>query len=112
MIQSLQIANWNIRESYAEQKRPLKFKEIHELTNFSKSNLYKYLNTFVHSQMLYRNKETGMYVLGSKLIKFGTIASDQDNVLNRISPFLEVHQQKISLFGYFCNMGRKWTYGD
>ena len=93
MIQSLQIGI-GILEVISEQKRPLKFNEILELTNFSKSNLYKYLNTFVHSQMLYRDKETGTYVLGSQLIKFGMIASDQDNVLGRISPFLEAISKK------------------
>lgn len=93
MIQSVQIAI-GILEIIAEQKKPLKFKEIQELTNTSKSNLYKYLNTFVHSQMLYRDNETGMYVLGSKLIKFGTIASDQDDVLNRITSYLESISKK------------------
>lgn len=93
MIQSLQIAI-GILEIISEQKRPLKFAEIQELTNISKSNLYKYLNTFVQLQMLHRDKETGMYVLGSKLVKFGMIASDQDQVLDRITPYLESISKK------------------
>ena len=93
MIQSLQIGI-GILEVISEQKRPLKFNEILELTNFSKSNLYKYLNTFVHLQMLYRDKVAGTYVLGSQLIKFGMIASDQNNVLGRISSFLEAISKK------------------
>ena len=55
MIQSLQIGI-GILEVIAEQNRPLKFVEIQELTGLTKSNLYKYINTFVHSQMLYRDQ--------------------------------------------------------
>jgi DNA-binding IclR family transcriptional regulator len=93
MIQSLQIGI-GILEIMAEQNRPLKFVEIQELTGLSKSNLYKYINTFVHSQMLYRDHETGSYVLGSKLIKFGMVAADQENVLGRITPYLETLSKK------------------
>lgn len=95
MIQSLQIGI-GILEMMAEQNRPLKFVEIQELTGLSKSNLYKYVNTFVHAQMLYRDNETGSYVLGSKLIKFGMVAADHENVLGRITPYLEMLSKKAN----------------
>lgn len=88
MIQSLQIGI-GILEKIAAQNRPLKFAEIQELTGLSKSNLYKYINTLMHAQMLYRDSETGAYVLGSKLIKLGMVAADQENILERITPCLE-----------------------
>jgi len=93
MIQSLQMGI-GILEIIAEQNRPLKFTEIQELTGISKSNLYKYMNTFVQSQILYRDNETGTYLLGSKLIKFGLVAADQENVLGRITPYLEILSKK------------------
>lgn len=93
MIQSLQIGI-GILEMIAEQNRPLKFAEIQELTGISKSNLYKYINTFVQSHILYRDNETGSYLLGSKLIKFGLVAADQENVIGRITPYLEMLSKK------------------
>lgn len=87
-IQSLQVG-FGILDVIAKEGRPLKFTDILELTNISKSNLYKYLNTFVQLQILYRNKQTGTYVLGSKLIEYGMIASDRENIIDRITPFLE-----------------------
>ena len=44
--------------------------------------------------MLYRDNETGSYVLGSKLIKFGMVAADHENVLGRITPYLEMLSKK------------------
>ncbi|MEH7495390.1 helix-turn-helix domain-containing protein [Neobacillus niacini] len=44
-----------IVETIAKQGRPLKFSEIQELTQITKSNLYKYLNTFTQLCILYRN---------------------------------------------------------
>ena len=38
--------------------------------------------------------ETGSYVLGSKLIKFGMVAADHENVLGRITPYLEMLSKK------------------
>ncbi|SDY95164.1 IclR family transcriptional regulator [Bacillus sp. 166amftsu] len=94
-IQSLQIG-MGILDVIAKQERPLKFADIQELTQITKSNLYKYLNTFVQLNVLYRDKDSGTYVLGSKLINYGMIAADQENVLDRITPFLEELNQKSS----------------
>lgn len=94
-IQSLQIGI-GILDVIAKQDRPLKFTDIQELTNITKSNLYKYLNTFVQLQILYRDKHTGTYLLGSKLIEYGLIAANQENVLDRITPFLEELNNKAA----------------
>lgn len=86
-IQSLQIG-MGIIDMIAKQGRPLKFTDIQDLTQITKSNLYKYLNTFTQLGTLYRNKETGEYVLGSKLIEYGMAAVDQENIIDRISSYL------------------------
>jgi DNA-binding IclR family transcriptional regulator len=94
-IQSLEVG-MGIVETISEQGRPLKFSEIQELTQITKSNLYKYLNTFTQLGILYRNKDNGEYVLGSKLIEYGMAAVDQENVIDRISPFLHDINAKSS----------------
>lgn len=94
-IQSLEVG-MGIVETIAKQGRPLKFSEIQELTQITKSNLYKYLNTFTQLGILYRNKDNGEYVLGSKLIEYGMAAVDQENVIDRISPFLHDINAKSS----------------
>ncbi|MFJ5758432.1 IclR family transcriptional regulator [Neobacillus sp. NPDC093182] len=94
-IQSLEVG-MSVIESIAKQGRPIKFSDIQELTQITKSNLYKYLNTFTQLGILYRNKDTGEYVLGSKLIEYGMAAVDQENVIDRVSPFLHEINVKSS----------------
>lgn len=90
-IQSLQIG-MGIMDAIAEQGRPLKFSDILKITQVTKSNLYKYLNTLTLLGLLYRDKESGTYILGSKMIQYGMKAIGHENVMERISPYL----QKIS----------------
>lgn len=92
-IQSLEVG-MGILDFITQQKKPCKFMEIQEYTQITKSNLYKYLNTFTQLGILYRDKESGAYVLGSKLIEYGMTAVDQENVVDRIAPFLEVLNKK------------------
>jgi DNA-binding IclR family transcriptional regulator len=103
-IQSLEVG-MGIVDTIAKQARPLKFSDIQELTQITKSNLYKYLNTFTQLGILYRNKDTGEYVLGSKLIEYGMAAADQENVIDRISPFLHELNVKSSSTVLFSS----WT---
>jgi DNA-binding IclR family transcriptional regulator len=103
-IQSLEVG-MGIVEKIAKQGRPLKFSDIQELTQITKSNLYKYLNTFTQLGILYRYKDTGEYVLGSKLIEYGMAAVDQENVIDRISPFLHEINEKFSSTVVFSS----WT---
>ncbi|MFD0828270.1 IclR family transcriptional regulator [Neobacillus sp. M.A.Huq-85] len=94
-IQSLQIG-MGIVDLISKQGRPLKFTDIQDLTQITKSNLYKYLNTFTQLGILYRSKDTGEYVLGSKLIEYGMAAADHENVVERITPFLQDINEKSS----------------
>jgi DNA-binding IclR family transcriptional regulator len=87
-IQSLQIGI-NIIDLLAKEGRPLKFSEICELTKITKSNLYKYLNTLTQTGILYRDKESGSYILGSKLIEYGMAATAEENVIDRITPYMQ-----------------------
>jgi DNA-binding IclR family transcriptional regulator len=106
-IQSLQVG-MSIVELIAQQGKPLKFSDIHDLTKITKSNLYKYLNTFTQLGILYRDKESGSYVLGSKLIEYGMAAADQENVVDRISPYLQEINEKSSstvIYSLWTNNG-------
>ncbi|WP_045520066.1 IclR family transcriptional regulator [Neobacillus niacini] len=104
-IQSLEVG-MSIVETIAKQGRPLKFSDIQELTQITKSNLYKYLNTFTQLGILYRYKVTGEYVLGSKLIEYGMAAVGQENVIDRVSPFLHEINEKFSSTVVFSS----WTH--
>ncbi|MEB3100858.1 IclR family transcriptional regulator [Ferviditalea candida] len=87
-IQSLQIG-FSIVDLVAGQGRPLKFNDIYELTGITKSNLYKYINTLTQQGILYRDRETGAYTLGSKLVEYGMAAVNRENVSERILPFMQ-----------------------
>jgi DNA-binding IclR family transcriptional regulator len=106
-IQSLQIG-LGIVDLIAKEARPLKFTDIQNLTQITKSNLYKYLNTLTQIGILYRNKESGTYILGSKLIEYGMAAADQENVVDRIAPYLQeinVHCMNTVLYSSWTNNG-------
>ncbi|TBL78539.1 IclR family transcriptional regulator [Paenibacillus thalictri] len=86
-IQSLQ-QGFQILDLVASREEPFKFNEIHEGTQITKSNLYKYLNTLTQQGILYREKETGLYSLGSKLVEYGMTAVNRDNVIDRATSTL------------------------
>ncbi|MEH7416092.1 IclR family transcriptional regulator C-terminal domain-containing protein [Neobacillus drentensis] len=104
-IQSLQVG-MGIVDLIAKQGMPLKFTDIHDLTKVTKSNLYKYLNTFTQLGILYRYKDSGEYVLGSRLIEYGMSAVDQENVIDRITPYLQDINMKCSSTVLFSS----WTH--
>ncbi len=103
-IQSLQIG-MSIVDTIAQQGRPLRMADIQELTQITKSNLYKYLNTLTQLGILYRDKTSGSYMLGSKLIEYGMAAVGQENVVDRISPYLQQISSKSNLTVLFT----AWT---
>ncbi|WP_209123595.1 IclR family transcriptional regulator [Alkalihalobacillus sp. BA299] len=103
-IQSLQVG-MSIIDMIAKQGRPLKFSDINELTNITKSNLYKYLNTFTQLGILYRDKESGSYILGSKLIEYGMAATAEENVVDRVTPFM----QEINIKSLSTVLYSTWT---
>ncbi|OLO27902.1 IclR family transcriptional regulator [Alkalihalophilus pseudofirmus] len=103
-IQSLQVG-MSIIDIIAKQGRPLKFSDINELTNITKSNLYKYLNTFTQLGILYRDKKSGSYILGSKLIEYGMAATAEENVIDRVNPFM----QEINIKSLSTVLYSAWT---
>jgi DNA-binding IclR family transcriptional regulator len=106
-IQSLQIG-LSIVEIVAKSEKPLKFTDIQEISQITKSNLYKYLNTLTQLGLLYRDKDSGAFVLGSKLIEYGMSAVNQENVMDRIQPYLyEINKelQETVLFNSWTNGG-------
>jgi DNA-binding IclR family transcriptional regulator len=96
MIQSLQVG-MSIIDLIASKEQSLKFSEIQELTQITKSNLYKYLNTLTHLQLLHRNKQSGAYMLGSKIIEYGRSAIGQQDIIATVTPYLQELSQQTSL---------------
>lgn len=103
-IQSLQIGI-GIVDVLSKHVRPLKFSDIQAATKISKSNLYKYLNTLTQLGILYRDRKSGDYSLGTKLIEYGMAAIGQENVVERISPYLDQICAKSNLTVLFTT----WT---
>ena len=96
MIGSLQIGI-GIIDLIANQQQPLKFTEIQELTQITKSNLYKYLSTLTHLEILYRDKKTGTYSLGPKIITYGMAAIGQQDLIAKVTPYLQELSQTTNL---------------
>lgn len=92
VIQSLQVG-CDILELIASSGKPLKYNEIYELSHMTKSNLHKYLHTLTLVGLLYRDKSSGLYSLGSKLVEYGMKAVNQENVVERVMPFLQEMNQ-------------------
>lgn len=96
MIGSLQVG-MGVLDIIASQTRPLKFSEIQELTQITKSNLYKYLNTLTHLELLHKDKKTGVYTLGPKMIAFGRAAIGQQELVTQVTPYLQESSRYTSL---------------
>lgn len=103
-IQSLMVG-FKIIDLIAKKEKPLKFNEIHHETKISKSNLYKYLNTLTSLGILYRDKETGAYSLGTTLIKYGMTALNKENIIDKVNP----HLQEINLKLKETTLLTTWT---
>lgn len=93
-IKSL-LVGFSIIELLANKSVPLKFNEIHHETNIAKGNLYKYLNTLTSLGVIYRDKENGTYSLGTTLIKYGMTAINEENMVDKVRPFLEEINLKL-----------------
>ena len=108
IIQSLQVG-MSIIDSIAAYGRPMRFSDILESTNTTKSNLYKYLNTLTLLDLLYRDPATGHYTLGAKLIQYGMLAVNQeDDITSRATPFIEEmcnHTNHTILLTIWTNKG-------
>lgn len=86
-IQSIQVG-MKIIDLLVASGEPLRLSDIQEKTGITKSNLYKYLNTFTELEILYKDKHNGHYQLGSKLIEYGVAAIGQEDVITRVLPYL------------------------
>ncbi|PTL38008.1 IclR family transcriptional regulator [Alkalicoccus saliphilus] len=106
VIQSLQVG-MSILQVVNDYRRPMKFSEILEETGITKSNLYKYLNTLIELGMLYKSYHTGRYSLGPKMVEFGMNATNNDNVIEQITPYLEEIKENFNETVLFS----KWTVG-
>ncbi|WP_413376567.1 IclR family transcriptional regulator [Alkalihalobacillus sp. 1P02AB] len=103
MIQSLQVG-MSIVDLIAK-KDALKFTEIQELTQITKSNLYKYLNTLTHLGLLNRDKKHGTYSLGNKMIEYGMAAIGNQDIISKVTPYL----QQMSLQSSSSALLAVWT---
>lgn len=72
----------------AQSDFPLKFTEIQELTGLSKSNLYKYLNTLVQMDLLYRDRQ-GQFTLGYKFLEYGNAAMKNQDLISQLTPYFK-----------------------
>ncbi len=105
MIGSLQVG-MGVLDIIASQTHPLKFTEIQELTQITKSNLYKYLNTLTHLELLHKDKKTGSYSLGPKMITYGMAAIGQQELVAKVTPYL----QESSRFTSLTTLLAVWTH--
>lgn len=73
----------------AQSDHPLRFSDIQEQTGISKSNLYKYLNTLIQLDLLYRDQKTGSYSLGYKFLEYGNAVMQNDDFIERLTPYFK-----------------------
>lgn len=101
MIQSLQVGI-KIVDVVKENEGPMSFSDIQEKTQITKSNLYKYMNTLVHLELLFRDKSTGLYHLGNKLIQYGMAAIRNEDTVALITPYLQSISQHSKCSALFA----------
>lgn len=87
-IQSL-LMGFSVIDIVLKHGVPIKFNEIHHKSNFTKSNLSKYLSTLLSLEILYRDSESGLFSPGSKILEYGMIALNQEDVISKTTPILE-----------------------
>lgn len=87
-IQSL-LMGFAIIDIVLEHGAPIKFNDIHHKSTITKSNLSKYLNTLLCLEILHRDPESGLFSPGSKILEYGMIALNQEDVIAKTTPTLE-----------------------
>lgn len=103
-VKSLQVG-FSIIDFVARSPKPVRFNDIHHETKVTKSNLYKYLNTLTDLNVLYRDEETGLYSGGTALIEYGMTTINNDNVIEKVTPYLE----KINILTGVTTLLTTWT---
>ncbi|WP_066307154.1 IclR family transcriptional regulator [Bacillus sp. FJAT-29814] len=89
-VQSLEVG-FSILRVFAEKKSPLSLSEIAHETKLHKSQIYRYLNSFVHLGVLSRDNEENQnpkWRLGPELISLGSAAFDTFDVAKLTAPHL------------------------
>ena len=87
-IQSL-LMGFSVIDIVLKNGAPIKFNEIHQKSNFTKSNLSKYLNTLLSLDILFRDPESGLFSPGSKILEYGMQALNQEDVITKTTSTLE-----------------------
>ena len=75
----------------------MKFTEIQQLSNMTKSNLHKYLTTLIQSGFLYRDPVSYTYRLGNKLIEIGNIAQGDTSIIEIADPYMKAFTEETGL---------------
>jgi DNA-binding IclR family transcriptional regulator len=87
-IQSLEIG-FTILRTFVEKKGALSLGELANETKLHKSQIYRYINSFVHLGVLIReNDENPRWLLGPELISLGSAAFDGLDVGKQAAPHL------------------------
>src|SRR5699024_3056844 len=86
-IQTLQVG-MSILDIIANEKRPLKFSEILDLSGMTQSNLYKYLNTLKDMRFIFQNPYDNTFTIGSKLVEYGMSAVKNRDIAEQLTPYL------------------------
>ncbi|PLS17057.1 hypothetical protein CVD28_13440 [Bacillus sp. M6-12] len=87
-IQSIEVG-FSILRIFAEKKMPLTLSEISQATNLHKSQIYRYLNSFIQLGVLLRDdSENPKWYLGTELISLGSAAFDSLDVAKQAEPHL------------------------
>lgn len=106
-IQSLQVG-FSVVDLLSRNGQPMSFTDIYNQVSITKSNLYKYLNTLTFLGVLHKEKTSGFYTLGSKLIEYGMSAVNQEDIVERVTPYLlEINRvcQSTAIFSTWTNEG-------
>ncbi|MFJ8065462.1 IclR family transcriptional regulator [Psychrobacillus sp. NPDC096426] len=96
IIQSLQ-TGLGLLEMIAKERKPMKFTDIQHLSNMTKSNLHKYLTTFIQSGFLYRDPVTYTYKLGNKLVEIGNVAQGDTSIIKIADPYMKAFTEETGL---------------
>lgn len=95
-IQSLQ-NGLDVLEMIARERRPMKFTEIQQLSNMTKSNIHKYLTTLAQSGFLNRDPVDNTYKLGTRLIEIGNMARGETSITEIADPYMKAFTEETGL---------------
>ncbi|WKA59126.1 helix-turn-helix domain-containing protein [Planococcus shenhongbingii] len=96
IIQSLQ-NGLDVLEMIAKERRPMKFTEIQQLTNMTKSNIHKYLTTLSLAGFLHRDSATHTYTLGNRLIEIGNMAQGDTSFIEIADSYMKAFAEETGL---------------